>query len=387
MWSVFNLPLREAHGWSSQEVALAFSLFTVSICVAGFLAGKLQEKVSSRVLVMGAGLMFAAGWFLAGNVQSIAELYLAFSVLGGFGDGIIYNTAIAVATRWFPDKRGFANGVIVGLMGLAPLAFSPFSNALIQAFDVTTAFWGVAAVVFALIMAFGWLVADPPGFSPKSAEPSTVVATERDKTPQQMMRMPLFWIMWVVLVCAATSGTMMLGHASNIAQEGVGLTPADAAALVGIMAVANFAGRLGLGSLSDKIGRHATLLLTLGITAIDMLFFFGQVFDFVSYALVLCAIAACYGGTMVVMPSLCGDAFGPKHFGQNYALLFTGYTAASFVGPLLAAAAFDSSGSYAGAFVIAGALACVGVGLTVLAWRVSQKPVSKRMRMLANDAA
>jgi len=399
MWSVFNLPLREAHGWSSQEVALAFSLFTLSVCIAGFLAGKLQEKVSSRTLVLASGMMLAAGWFLAGNAQSITELYLAFSVLGGFGDGIIYNTAIAVATRWFPDKRGFANGVIVGLMGLAPLAFSPFSNALIQAFDVTVAFWGVAAVILAAILAFGWMVKDPPGFS-NTAEPAAeemdaasmakIAADEMDfaidKTPLQMMRTPLFWAMWIVLVCAATSGTMMLGHASNIAQEGVGLNPTDAASLVGIMAVANFVGRFGFGSLSDKIGRHATLLVTLGVTAIDMLFFFGQAYDLTTYAIVLCVVAACYGGTMVVMPSMCGDSFGSKHFGQNYAVLFTGYTAASFVGPMLAATAFEASGSYGLAFIIAGGLACVGVVLTLLAWRVSRKPAHLQAGICSLDA-
>ena len=119
MWSIFNKPLMDAFGYSPSGVALAYSLFMLMSCVGSFLAGWLQNRMQLRFVVLGGGLCFGLGWALSGFADTLPLLYLFFGGLGGLGNGLTYNTIVSVATKWFPDKRGFANGICTGAMAWA----------------------------------------------------------------------------------------------------------------------------------------------------------------------------------------------------------------------------------------------------------------------------
>ncbi len=370
MWSIFNVPLIETFGWDVRLVSLAYSMFFFVGCVSGFFAGWLQRRVRSNLLVLGAGFLFSLGWFLTGCVSSAPLLYATFSLIAGFGDGILYNTAVATATRWFPDKRGFANGVCVGCMGLSALVFAPMGNALIAAFGPSGAFRVCGVVFLAFFLVFSWFVKAPePGWIPEGWDPSSVVdvgLANRETTTLQMLKTPVFWVLWLSFVAATTSGMMMTGHASNIGQCLANMTPSQGAMMVGILSIANFCGRFGFGWLSDKVGRYVTLAIILTITGADMLLFFGHATSFATFMIALVFVGACFGGTMSVVPSLCGDLFGSENFGMNYAALYTGYTTAAFVGPTLAAGIFSATGAYNMAFVVAGVLALGSIALVLL---------------------
>ena len=88
----------------------------------------------------------AFGWFCSGFADNLSMLYLFYSGFAGAGNGMLYNTIVAVVTKWFPDKRGLANGVCIGAIGLGPMIFAPAGNWLIETFDVSTAFHIVGAV-------------------------------------------------------------------------------------------------------------------------------------------------------------------------------------------------------------------------------------------------
>ena len=74
-------------------------------------------------------------------------------------------------------------------------------------------------------------------------------------------------------------------------------------------------------------------------------------------------VGACFGGTVTLVPAVVGDAYGSANFGQNYSLVYAGYTTASFVGPIAAATAIETAGSYLPAFTVAGTLSLVGIAL------------------------
>lgn len=375
MWSIFNKPLMELYGWVPQQVSLAYSLFLLMMAISGIISGWLQRRMSARTLVLVAGIGLSTGWVLTGFANSIPTLYLTFSLVAGFFDGLIYNAAVSTAAKWFPDKRGFASGVCIGAMGLAPLPFAPIGNALIESFGAPTSFKIVGGIFLALFLVFSWFIEAPPaGWLPKGWKPEEgkAQAASVDIKSRDMFKKPVFWVLWALFAVAATSGLMMTGHASGIGQELAGLSPTQGALLVGILAAANFTGRFGFGALSDKIGRYNGLLLVTILTAVIMLFF-GRADSFATFTIVLCAVGACYGGVMTIMPSLCGDLFGMVNFGQNYAFLFTGFTCASFIGPMLAANVFASTGSYAGAFPIAAVLTLASVPLILLVRKLAQR--------------
>ena len=163
---------------------------------------------------------------------------------------------------------------------------------------------------------------------------------------------------------------MLIGHASKIGQETAGITAAQAALLVGIMAVANFGGRLVLGSLSDVLGRHRIVTGVMLLCALDMVFL-SRVTTFPAFVAAIVITGVCFGGTLATFSALTSDTFGPRYNGINYSIIFTGYGIASIVGPNMATAIKTTTGSYSGAFLFAAVCSILAAGLCLAAGKKS----------------
>lgn len=374
MWSVFNAPLMAEHGWDAQQVSLAYSLYSFMMGISTLAGGWLQRTIPARILLLVGGLGFSLAWFVTSFATTLPMLYAGYSVLGGFCDGVVYNVSLSVAAKWYPDKKGMANAVCVGCAQLSPLFFAPVGNALIETFDTSTCFMicGVSFAV-AFLAATAFASTPPAGWAPDGWKETESRAASHDMDAKGMLKTPLFYVLLVVFVAAASSGLMMIGHASTVGQRLAGLSSADAAITVGVLAVASFVGSLLFGTLSDKLGRFPMLIVALAISCAVMLIFMGAANTFWSYSAALFLVGLAFGGVMTVMPSICGDIYGLSNFGFNYAVLFFGYTIASFVGPSLAAGAITATGSYDFAFHAAGALAAIGLVLSVLAFYLARR--------------
>lgn len=375
-WSIFKNPLMEKNGWSSNAVTLTYSLYMLFACVGTFLCPVLQKRIAPSILLLIGGCMHGMGMFFTGCATAVWHLYASYSLMAGLANGLIYNTAISAATKWFPDKKGFANGICVGCMGLASLLFAPLGNDLITRFDVSAAFRILGLFMTAVFLVISWFVKNPAeGWTPQGMETvsGSPSAPGRSLNWKGLLKARSFYTMWLMVLCAVTAGSMMTGQAAAMAQRMANVTAAQASTLVAILAVANFSGRLVFGSLSDKFGRYPVLLGLLAVSAVDMLFFFGQADSYLTFMAVLCVAGACYGGVMATLPSLVSEAFGPKHFGTNYACVYSGYTCASFVGPMVASNVLQASGSFGQAFTIAGVLAVAGIGFTLLTQKLNAR--------------
>ena len=380
-WSIFQKPLMELRGWESSEVSLAYSLSFICVLVGILTNGIVRRKLAARHILLIAGLLRGVGFFMTGFAETIPQLYFAFSLVSGLGGGYLYSTAVSVATSWFPDKKGFANGLCLGCTGLAPLFFAPLGNALIEAFGVLASFRILGASVIVVMAVASLFISTPdPGWKPAGYE---VVCTQdsgkkgsarpcvnvmgKDRSPSQVLATPAFWALWPMTVCACTSGMMMTGQAAFIAQELVNITAAQGALQVGFLAVFSFLGRFLFGSLSDKVGRLNLQAVLLAITALDMLLFFGRAHDFASFLVVMGVVGMCFGGAISMLPAMASDAFGMKHFEINYGLVFSGHTVASFAGPSLASGSYQMTGSFEMAFIVAGVIAAAGFVFALVA--------------------
>lgn len=365
IWSIYRNPLMELHGWSSSTVTLAYSLFALMMLASTFLAGPLQKRASPRVIVAAGGLLQGCGLVLTGFVDTPIALYITYSLIAGGGNGIIYSSAVSVATAWFPDKRGFANGLCIGAMGLAPLVFAPLGNWLIGSFGVSFAFIAIGLLTGIVLVLTSLVIQAPPaGWKPAGWNPGTDAAKPtagmRESGVLEMLRTSTFWILWATFACAVSAGVMMTGQASAIGQHVASIGADQGAVLVAALAVASFLGRLCLGSLSDRIGRYPTLCLAMSLSAVDLLFFMGSARTFLTFLAAMFVVGFGFGGIMASMPNVSSDNFGIKSFPVNYPLLFSAYGAASFVGPLVASYSFETTGEYALAFLAAGVLSAAG---------------------------
>ena len=383
MWSLFRNPLQEATGMSVTTVTFAYSLFLIFVLIGNVACGPLSKRIKTSTIVSIGGIGFGLGWLLTGWADTPFKLYLFYSFIGGISDGFVYNATVSVVNRWFPDKRGFANGICIGAMGFAPVIFAPFGGWLIESFDVFTAFKICGILFLAVRFIFGWFVKNPPeDYRPAGwTEEQVAIETKRDTPTGKMLQKPTFWLLWVYMVFAAVSGVIFTGHAAAIGQEQCNLTAAEGALLVSILALASFLGRFTLGSLSDKIGRYPTLIGVLVVTAVDMLFFMSQTNSFLTFGIAIFVIGMGFGAVMAITPSLVSETFGNKYFSGNWPFVYSGYTLASFIGPMMAAAAVQAVGGYSLAYLVGGGMAVLGVILLAILM------VTEKKRLAVVDAS
>lgn len=372
-WSAFSGELASYMGWDYGKVTLAYSIMLMVIATMGLVGGVLLQKFGARKLMIAAGIMWGLGWLTTGFATNIFMLYISFGVLAGCASGFGYNPGVVTAVSWFPDRKGFASGMAVGVCGMSSLIVAPLANFLLTRLNVLTAFRLIGGFFLLISVATSWYIDGPePGWKPEGYIAPKTIAGSEGKTWREMLRDPRCYLLWGTLLCASVAGLMLIGHASKIGQEVAGITAAQAALLVGIMAVANFAGRLILGSLSDIMGRHQIVIGVMLFSALDMVFL-SRVSGFGGFVIAIVMAGVCFGGTLAVFSALSSDTFGPKYNGINYSIIFTGYGIASIVGPNVATSIKSSSGSYSGAFLFAAVCSIVAAVLCLTAWMMNKK--------------
>ncbi|UTR07355.1 OFA family MFS transporter [Alkalihalobacillus sp. LMS6] len=369
IFSVFSEPMTSLHDWSPSDYSLAYSLYTLIFAIVAIFAGIIVDKYGARPLMYVGGFLFGLGWFLTGSVTTIPMLYVTFSLIAGTGAGMMYNSALVTAMRWFPDKGGKVSGFLLSSAAIGPFLLSPFSAWLIEQVGVTSAF-RILGIIFAVgIFAVGWLMKSapkgyqPPGYTPpQQTNGSTNIINLNWK---EMLRSPIFYLLFLTLVFASTAGTMLVSSASVIAQVQVGMTAAAGAIIVSVSTLSNFVGRLSFGFIYDRFGSYASLSLNL-IMTIAALLLMTMASNTVFFTICIILLGFAFGGLLVVFPPLTKTTFGDKNFGMNYAIVFLGYSGGAFVGPRIATYFQETTGSFTTAYVIAAILGGIGLALVAL---------------------
>jgi OFA family oxalate/formate antiporter-like MFS transporter len=141
------------------------------------------------------------------------------------------------------------------------------------------------------------------------------------------------------------AGISLISQAAPMAQEIAKTSAATAAALVGIISIANAAGRFLWAWVSDFIGRRRVFLIMF-LTQLVMFLVLSRVQSFTALAASAFIVLFCYGGGFGTMPAYAADYFGPRNVGSIYGLMLTAWGFAGVCGPTLIAHMRQSTGHY-----------------------------------------
>ncbi len=364
-WSVLLKPLISMYGWSMADVSLSFTLIMSSAAITAVFAGKAQDYFQPRQVILLGGALFGLGLVGIGSIHSLGQFYLCV-IIAGIGLGMVYpGGSMSNLVRFFPDKSGLVSGLLSGGYGSGAVIWAPIAVALIAQFGVTSAIKIMGIFFMICVAVFSRLVATAPnGYRPTGWTPAENIkqaVKPVDKDWRGMLKEPLFWFLAVTFALGEITGMMIIGHASPIAQDMLKMTPAAAAAIVGILAVSNTGGRIVWGWISDKIGRYTVIwiLLVLGSAAMGGLC---MVNNYYSFTGVIVLIGLCYGGYLATMAPITAELFGTKNLGVNYGIMFMTIAVAAYVGPNLASIVKEANnGDYTVAFLVAVLMNIVGL--------------------------
>ncbi|MBN2370164.1 MAG: OFA family MFS transporter [Vicinamibacteria bacterium] len=384
-WSVFKNPFMAQHGWSGENVGLAFTLVILFIGLAAAFGGKFVDKAGARKVATIAAILFGAGTILTGVADaagSLALLYIGYGVIGGIGNGLGYITPIAVLVRWFPDKRGLITGLAVmgfgfgaSIMGqIAPFMIPKTSmvDGALKIVDpglgLATTFYIFGAAFLVILLIAAQYLNNPPADWVAPAAAQSKVAAASATTPVDLkgaLGMNQFYLLWLVLFINITAGIALISNLAVMAQENCGVTAIAAGTVIFIASVFNGLGRIFWASLSDKLGRKNVFMLILG-TQVPLFFILPGVSSIVVFTVMVCYILACYGGGFATMPAYAADTFTAKFIGNIYGKILLAWAAAGVVGPMLMEFIKKSSGSFTTAIYVAGGMLVVGFVINLL---------------------
>jgi OFA family oxalate/formate antiporter-like MFS transporter len=246
-WSVFRTPLvRQLHATIS-EISLTFTITIFTLGWAAFAGGLWMRAKRPRVVGLTGGTLYGLGVFLASfSGHGLWVLYVSYGIIGGAGIGLGYIVPIATLVKWFPDRRGFITGVAVAGFGAGALVTAPIATRLIQALGVLQTFAWLGGASLLLVTSGALLMREPPaGWVPQGWKPAQGVAaaTATACTLRQALATWQWYALWAVLFLNVSAGISIISQASPMAQEITGASAATAAAMVGIISIANGAGR------------------------------------------------------------------------------------------------------------------------------------------------
>jgi len=355
-FSVFKTPLVEHFDTNLTPIGVIFSISIVMLGLSAAVLGTWVEHSGPRKAMLTSAVCWVSGFLISAlgvATDQLWLLYLGYGVVGGIGLGIGYISPVSTLIKWFPDRPGLATGLAIMGFGGGALIASPLSTKLLETYGSTPndgivpSFLTLAAI-YAVAMTLGAFTARVPAkdWAPKGWIPPTEshgMRTTANVSARNAIRTRSFWLLWIVLFCNVTAGIGILEQASPMIQDFFAdVSAEEAAGFVGLLSLANMAGRFVWSSTSDVIGRKPTYVGYLGVGAVLYLLLAtaGSTSLFV-FVLLSAVILSFYGGGFATVPAYLKDLFGGFEVGAIHGRLLTAWSAAGVAGPLIVNAIAD----------------------------------------------
>jgi OFA family oxalate/formate antiporter-like MFS transporter len=391
VWALFTEPLTRALGATLPQVQIAFSLLIV---VQTFLSppqGWLVERFGPRLLLSAGAIVTGASWVLAAAASSLPALYATYGLLGGIGTGIIYIGVVGHMVRWFPDKRGLATGLVAAGYGFgAVLTTFPIAEAMRAAsYRHALLRFGLVFGAVGLAAAQGLRRPDAArlAFNPernRRRQPESA----RSFAPREMLRTPIFWLMFLMMTMMSTSGLMVISQMGAFTRDfgmaaslvfGLPVLPLA----LSLDRVTNGLTRPFFGWVSDRFGRENTMVLAFTLEGAAMIVWLVTRGSPVVFVVMSGIVFFGWGEIFSLFPSTLTDTYGARHATSNYGFLYIAQGVGSVLGGPVAALLHEATGSWIPVFEV---IIAMNFATAILA-QFALRPMRRRWLDTANRAA
>ena len=372
-WTLFVNPIDAKYHWGRSAIQIAFTIFVLIETWLVPVEGYLVDRFGPKWVVLGGGILVAIAWVMNSMASSLAVLYFA-AAIGGIGTGSVYGTCVGNALKWFPDKRGLAAGLTAAGFGAgAALTVIPIAN-MVKAGGYDKAFFTFGMIQGIVVLVLSLFLIRPPVTAIVAALKGAVnPMARRNIGPAEMLKTPVFWMLYICMVLVASGGLMAAAEIGPIAKDyGVDKLPVTVlwatlpllTMALSIDSLVNGLTRPLTGWISDHLGRENTMVLVFIVEGVAIwgLMQFGH--SAVGFLIFAPLIFLGYGEIFSLFPAASGDTFGPKYAATNNGLLYTAKGTSSLLIPL-ANVLKASAGSWVPVLWIAGALPITAAVLAI----------------------
>ena len=370
-YGVFFKEFQAEFGWSRAAISGASSLAFLTMGLVGVIAGKMNDRIGPKVIIVISGISLGIGYLLMSGLQALWQLYLIYGVLVGIGFSTHDVITLSTVARWFIRRRGMMSGIVKVGTGSGQFLVPLIATLLIAAYGWRNSYLIIGSVALLIFVAVAQVLSrDPQGIGLLPDGDSNESCDNGNRSPKESANLRAaaqtrqFWTLCVaefaIFFCLLTIIVHIVPHAMDL-----GLTPPIAVGVLSTVGGVSMLGRIVIGTANDKIGGKRSLvicftMLLCGLIWLHvasqawMLFLFAVIYGFA------------HGGFFTVMSPTIAEFFGTGSHGLLYGIVLASGTIGGAAGPLMAGYTFDVTGNYRIAFLILILLAVIGFILITL---------------------
>jgi MFS family permease len=367
-FSLLFPPILDEFGWERGMTAGAFSFgFLVSAVLSPSL-GRLMDRRGPRIVMELGVLLMAGGLMLATLVRQPWQLYATLGVMVGGGSVCLgYTGQSLFLPNWFVRRRGFAMSLAFAGVGVGSIVLLPWLQGVIAAAGWRAACWSMGLLMLVTLVPLNLLLRrrpediglEPDGdavtrdgaLRPRSTNVVDPVWAAVEWTLPRAARTARFWWIAVGYFCGLFAWYAVQVHQTKYLIE-IGFSPGYAAWALGCVSLAGIPGQIGLGVLSDRIGREWVW----AVGALGFAICFGALLALresptpaLVYVMVVAQGMLGYGLTSVV-GAIPAEIFEGRHYGSIFGTLMLASIGGGATGPWLTGVLHDLTGTYTLAF-------------------------------------
>ena len=362
-WALFTGSLTKVYGVELSTLQVTFFLLIALQTFLSPFQAYLVDTFGPRLLISAGAVLSGGSWILSAYAPTVTVLYFTYGVIGGIGTGIVYVGIIGLMVRWFPDRRGFATGMVAAGYGLgAILTTFPISDM------IPDPNWGYAKtlIVMGIVQgAIGFLASQglrsppegykPPGYTASVAQ--TERQSQRSYSPREMLKNPIFYLLFIMMAMMSTGGLMVTSNVGAFAKQynvsnaivfGFAALPLS----LSLSRATNGLTRPFFGWVSDHIGRENTMGLAFFLESLAILGLFSVIDQPALFVVMTGLVFFGWGEIFSLFPSTLTDTFGAKFASTNYGFLYIAQGVGSFLGGPAAARLQEATGNWTAVFFL-----------------------------------
>jgi MFS family permease len=352
-------------GWDRGRLSLPYSLYVFVYSSLSIVTGRLTDRLGPRIVLTLGACLLGGGIVLMSRVHALWHVYIVLGLIAASGMSAAFVPCNATVVRWFTLKRGVALSIASSGASFGMFIFPPLATALITAYG-----WRTTYLILGLTAAVGitscatFIVRDPEkmglhpdGLPPLELPPIHAWADNSltaDWPLAEAKRTTAFWLLTIIFTLTWIVVFMPVVHIVPFAMD-LGISRFRAAMTISVIGFAGFAGRLGIGTTSDRLGRVPTLGLCLILQALAFLGFTLSTGIGLLYP-AAAVFGFSYGGITALFPALIGDFFGRMAVGAIVGFVFAIAASPAAFGPLIGGYLYNATNSYTIAFELGAAL-------------------------------
>lgn len=349
-WSILAPELKREYGFSTSQVQLIFGVLIAVFPTTMIFGGRLENKLKPTFHAIISAFFFIGGYLISGYSQgNFWLILLGTGVFAGIGTGFGYLAALTTPVKWFPEKKGLVTGIAAAGFGLAAVILSSLIEKMFNSgMHVSKVFISIGLMYGSIILLFAF------GLN----SPGTAATATRTKA-RIMLKDKHFYKLLAGVFAGTFAGLLVIGNLSSMGAE-YQIESHILVVGVSVFAVANFAGRLSWGFLSDYFDAQKCIVVALLFQG-AAIFLAGYLSLTPPIYIVLSGmIGFGFGSNFVLFAKDTSRHFGSTNLGIIYPYIFLGYAVAGIFGPFTGGLLYDLTESFHYANYFAAGMSAVG---------------------------